>query len=85
MQDRWGLASVRTLVDVDALQQSLAEHRRYAHEELPGGDLIAIEVDAAGWTFAETVGATLLTALQAFSRQGSNRGLTGHAGRTSTR
>ena len=68
---------MRTLVDVEALQQSLAEHRRHAYEELPGGDLIAIEIDAAGWTFAEIVGATLLTALKAFSKHGSNESLAG--------
>lgn len=52
---------------VEALQQSLAKDERYAHEQRPVGDLIALEIDAAEWTFAETVEATLLAALKAYS------------------
>lgn len=66
-------------MDVEALQQSLVKHRRYAYEERPLGNLLALEVDAAGWTFAETVKATLLVALKAYStlRNGSNQVSTG--------
>ena len=67
-QDRWGETSLRTLVDVEALQANFAKQRRHAYEELPAGESITHHLDAAGWTFAETVEAILIAALKAYSR-----------------
>lgn len=67
VQDRWGETSLRTLVDVETLQKDLAEQRRHAYEELPAGMSITHHLDAAGWTFAETVEAILIAALKAYS------------------
>lgn len=66
VQDRWGETSLQTLVDVEALQEDLATHRRHAYEELPAGESITQHLDAAGWTFAETVEAILIAALKAY-------------------
>ena len=67
MQDRWGETSLRTLVDVEGLQENLAKDRRHAHEELPAGETITHHLAASGWTFAETVEAITIAALQAYA------------------
>ena len=54
-------------MDVEALQKNLAKHRRHAYEKLPAGESITHHLDAAGWTFAETVEAILIAALKAYS------------------
>ena len=67
VQGRWGETSLRTLIDVEALQENLAKDRRHAFVEFPAGQSITHHLDAAGWTFAETVEAISIAALKAYS------------------